>query len=148
MLADNRQRGFTLIEMIVVITIVAILLSVMLPAYQGQVISVRRSLAWAELLKVTMRQEQFFLNHGRYSESLIDLGLPESPYAIDSQGTATAALDRGRVYLVNLVTRQNGYALMAIPQRGQADDRLCGTLSMDSVGRRQSTGTGTLPECW
>lgn len=147
-MVNRRCCGFNLIEMVVVISILAILLSVMLPAYQDRVIGVRRSLAWAELLKVTMRQEQFLLNHGRYAQSLVDLGLPENPYAIDAQGTAMAAPDRDGVYLVSLVTMRSGYTLLATPQRGQADDRLCGTLSMDSSGRRQSTGTGALPECW
>lgn len=146
-LAINRYRGVTLIEIIVVVILIAVLLSTILPAYQGQVIDVRRELAWAELLKVTARQEQFFLNHGRYAETLTALGLPDSPYAIDSQGRALAAIAGGRIYLVSLVTRQGGYTLLAAPQQGQVEDRLCGTLSVDSQGRRRSAGPGSLQEC-
>jgi Tfp pilus assembly protein PilE len=134
--------------MIVVVALVAVLLSAMLPAYRGQVIGVHRSLAWAELLKVTARQEQFLLNHGWYAETLTDLGLPHSPYAIDAQGTAREALAGGRIYLVSLVTRRDGYTIMATPQQGQAEDQLCGTLSIDSAGRRRSAGAGSLHECW
>lgn len=144
---DNVQRGFTLIEMLLVATLVVVLLVVMLPAYQGQLISVRRSLAWAELLQVRAKQEQFFLNHGRYADELTDLGLPGSPYAIDSQGAPVEALAERRIYLVSLVTHQNRYTLMATPQREQAGDRFCGSLSIDSTGRKQSTGAGPLQQC-
>lgn len=144
---DDTQRGFTLIEMLVVASLVIVLLTVVLPAYQGQLISVRRSLAWAELLKVTARQEQFFLNHGRYADDLADLGLPGSPYAIDARGAAVEALADQRVYLVSLVTHQSRYTLLATPQRDQAGDHLCGALSIDSAGRRRSTGRGSLQEC-
>lgn len=147
-MAGNRQRGFTLIEMIIVVTLLLVLLGTVLPAYQGQVIGVRRSIAWAELLKLTSRQEQFFLDHGHYADDLTALGLPDSPYAIDAQGAAWEAPADGRVYLVSLVTRRDGYTVMATPQRDQARDRLCGALSMDSSGHRHSAGAGSLQQCW
>lgn len=147
-MTPSAQRGYTLIEMIIVVTLLLVLLGTVLPAYQGQVIGVRRSLAWAELLKLTSRQEQFLLDHGHYADDLTDLGLPDSPYAIDAQGEALEALAGGSVYLVNLVTRRDGYTVMAMPQRDQAEDRLCGELSMDSSGRRRSAGAGSLQQCW
>ena len=139
------QRGFTLIEVVVVLSIVGLLMLTVLPAYQAQLLGVRRSLARVELLKVATRQEQFFLNHRRYAGQLTDLGLPEHPYAINTHGDAVAALDDSRIYLVNLVTRPNGYTLIASPQLDQARDRLCGALSLDSAGLRQAVGGA---DCW
>ena len=144
-LTSRWRHGFTLIEIIVVLSIVGLLMLTVLPAYKAQMLGVRRSLARVELLKVAARQEQFLLNHRRYATQLTDLGLPEHPYAINTHGDAVAAIDESRIYLVSLVTRENGYTLTASPQLDQARDRSCGALSLDSAGLRQSLGGG---DCW
>jgi len=138
--------GFTLIEVIVVSAIVALLVTLVMPSYQARLLGVRRSLARVELLKLASRQEQFFLNHRRYAEQLTDLGRPEDVYAINSRGDAVTALDESRIYLVSLVTRRDGYTLIASPQRNQTRDDSCGALSLDSTGRRQALGSST--DCW
>jgi type IV pilus assembly protein PilE len=147
-LSKRRVRGYTLIELIVVIAIVALLLALVLPAYQEQLRSTRRSLGRAELLKVMTRQEQYFLDHRRYAEVLTDLKLPANPYAIDSQGDVVPSISSSRVYLISLVSRQNGYTLTATPQISQGADLVCGSLSLDSAGRKQSSGRGSVRDCW
>jgi type IV pilus assembly protein PilE len=144
----ERKKGFTLIEVVVVVCIVAILLALTLPSYQRQLRNTRRSVGGAELLQVMMRQEQYFLDHKRYTESLTDLGFPGSPYAIDAQGNAVSVLAEDRVYLIELVLYQDIYTLHAIPQLSQAADYLCGTLSLDSMGIKRVSGASATRECW
>ncbi len=143
-----RERGFTLIELMVVVSIVAVMLTLTLPAYQEQLRGTRRALGRAELLKVMTRQEQYFVDHKRYAESLTEMDLPENPYAINSQGNAVAVTAKSRIYLISLLVHRYGYTLTAVPQRSQSADHRCGTLSLDSTGRKQSTGTGSARECW
>ena len=66
---NNRQqaRGFTLVEILIVVTVVAILAFIALPSYQQHVIKTKRSLAKAELMEVLSRQEQFFVNNRQYA---------------------------------------------------------------------------------
>jgi len=144
----EKRKGFTLVELMVVVLIVAVLLTVALPSYQQQVRKTRRSLGKAELLEVMARQEQFFLNHRQYAGVLTDLGYPASPYAIDTDGNdgPTAATDR--IYLIDISTLPNSFTLYAIPQLSQSGDRLCGTLSLTSIGLRAATGNGSPAECW
>lgn len=144
----QRQQGFTLIELIVAVCIVALLLVLSLPAYQHQLRHTRRSLVAAELMGVRMRQEQYFLDHKQFAGALTDLGFPGNPYAIDSEGNAISAQDGGRIYTIELVAQPDAYTLNAIPQLGQAADRQCGTLSLDSSGVKKASGAGTARECW
>jgi len=143
-----RKKGFTLIELMVAVFIVALLLALTLPAYQRQLSTTRRSLGRAELLQVMLRQEQYFLDHKQYAGALTDLDYPTSPYAIDAAGNAVSVLADDRIYLIDLATRQDDYNLYAIPQLTQVADHLCGTLSLDSTGIKLATGEGAARDCW
>jgi type IV pilus assembly protein PilE len=145
---SGRGEGFTLVELVIVVFIVALLLSIGLPAYQKQLMTMRRSVAGAELREVRIRQEQYFLDYKNYPESLTELGYPASPYAIDSEGDAVAPMDGNRIYVINLTTHRLAYTLLAVPQFGQIDDKMCGTLSLKSSGIKLQTGTGTTEDCW
>ena len=65
--AKQSQAGFTLIELMIVIVIVAILLAVALPAYQNQVIRGHRAAAKAEMLEIATRQQQYLLSDRAYA---------------------------------------------------------------------------------
>jgi len=67
------QAGFTLIELMVVIAIVAILLAVALPAYQNQVIRGHRAAAKSEMLDIANRQQQFLLANRSYAATVGEL---------------------------------------------------------------------------
>jgi len=108
----------------------------------------RRSLGAAELLQVMMRQEQYFVDRKQYADTLTDLDLPGSPYAIDAQGNAGSALAEDRIYLIELSVSQGAYTLHAIPQLSQAADHLCGNLRLESMGIKYAAGGSATRECW
>ena len=144
----DREKGFTLVEMVVVVFIVALLLTLTLPGYQDQLRKARRSLGATALLEVVMRQEQFFVDHKRYAEDLSELEYPTTPFAIDQQGNAVTAVAANRIYLIDIAMQQNAYTLYAIPQLSQAQDYSCGTLSLDSRGIKLATGAESVQDCW
>ena len=143
-----RYKGFTLIELVIVVSIVSILLVLTLPSYQRQLINTRRSLGVAELLDVMIRQEQYFIDHKQYAETLSDLGFPASPYAIGPDGEAVSVQAERRVYLIDLTAGEYAYTLYAVPQLSQAEDRLCGMLKLNSMGIKSVTGDGPTHLCW
>ena len=143
----TQSRGFSLIELMIALLIVGVLLVVSLPSYQQHMIQTRRALARAELQKVAVRQEQFFLDHRRYAQSLRELGYPDDPSALDDQGN-TVASAQGGIYLIVLIPEENGYRVSAVSGEGYPDDTVCGQLSLDALGMHRFSGNGTAQQCW
>jgi type IV pilus assembly protein PilE len=63
----HSSAGFTLIELMTVVIIVAVLLAIGLPAYQQQVIRGHRSAAKAQMLEIANRQQQLLLSDRIYT---------------------------------------------------------------------------------
>jgi len=64
------RKGFTLIELIIVITIIGILAAVAIPAYIGQQKKAERSESYSNLESLRLLEEQFFAENGRYTINL------------------------------------------------------------------------------
>jgi type IV pilus assembly protein PilE len=71
----KRIRGFTLMEIMIVVVIVGILASIALPAYQDQVRRGNRSAAQRFMMDVANRQEQYLGNKRSYTTALDSSGL-------------------------------------------------------------------------
>ena len=142
------NSGFTLIEVMIVVAIVAIILTVALPAYFDQIRKTKRSLAKSELMSIMARQEQFFVNNKRYATSMTDLGYAANPFAIDADGTEVLVTAGSRIYTVQFAAgaTTTAFTLQAVPQLDQAKDVLCGTLAVTSLGAKSATGSGA--GCW
>lgn len=69
-----KQRGFTLIELMVVVTIVAVLMLVALPAFKNQMLKGHRAAAQAEMMEIANKQQQYLLANRSYTATLSDLG--------------------------------------------------------------------------
>lgn len=137
--SSQKKRGFTLIEMAIVVAIIAILAAIALPQYQQQVRKSRRTAAKTTLLDVASREEKYYATQNKYID-LVTIGYTASPIQVPS---ATQTF-----YNVTLTlgTPTNGYTVTATPQGDQTKD-LCGTYTLTNLGV-QSNQNNTDNNCW
>ena len=69
----RRNKGFTLIEMLIVIVIIGLLLSLVAPNLMGGADKAKRQVASAQLKNIETALETFYLDVGQYPESLSEL---------------------------------------------------------------------------
>ena len=144
----NAQRGFSLIELMIVVAIVAIISAIAYPSYQRYVIKTKRSVAQNALLQVADRQQQFFMDNKRFAADITNLGFPANPYVVDDNGTSTVASDGDAVYSLSLsnVTATT-WTATAAPLNGQLSrDTYCGSLTITQTGAKGKSGASD--ECW
>ena len=131
-LRDN--RGFTLVELLIVVTIVGILAAVAYPAYTSYVERGKRADARSALLEAAQFMERHYSAQNAYTGVVLPERLqraPAPPASINYNITATTAV--------------NAYTLTAVPVT--ADE--CGSLVITHTGAKTRTGTGSShSECW
>lgn len=139
-----KQKGFNLIELMIVVAIVGILASIGYPLYKDQVDSTRRTDGKTKLLEVLKAQERFYSANNAYVTTLTSIGYPVATVPSDEGFYGiTAAQCAGPIALTQCID------LSAAPTAGgpqTSDD--CGTLSIDSRGNKRKTGTLPLAKCW
>jgi len=118
------QRGFTLIELMITVAIVAILAAIAYPSYTQYVIRGHRAAAQAEMMDIANRQQQFFLANRSYAGDLAALsyGLPKE--VGDRYGAAIAA---------NNAATPPTFTITFTPKGAQDSDP---TLTLDSTGAK------------
>ena len=73
------HAGFSLIELMIVVVIVAILAAIAIPSYENQIRKGRRAAAQNYLLDIANRQQQFLLDARRYATSVGELNVTAPP---------------------------------------------------------------------
>jgi type IV pilus assembly protein PilE len=139
---SSRQRmGFTLIEIMVVLVIVAILAAIALPSYNRQVQKSRRTDAQNVLMRIAAAQERNYTLFNRYAATLT--GAPPA-----GLGLADASSEHD-YYTVTLVVGAGNqtFTLTAAPQDAQVDDT-CGSLTLGNSDAKGFSGNEDNGVCW
>lgn len=143
----HRQRGVTLLELMIVVVIIAIVASVAFPSYTQYLINAKRTAAKAIILQVADRQEQFFADNKQYATTMTALGFTANPFAIDENGSVVAVTSGDRIYSVSLTnTGATTFTVQATPQEGMTRDTDCGNMTMTHTGIKGNSGSST--DCW
>lgn len=143
-----KQLGFSLIELMIVTVIIAILAAIAYPAYTSHIVETRRTDAQKSLLDLYARMERYYAETNTYATATLNTGA-----ATDiGTGGSTAGVETSADGFYELaIQAQNAtsFTLTATPQGSQAtEDTLCGTLSLNSLGVKGQSGSGTTDECW
>ena len=145
-----RQRGVTLIEILIVMVILALIASFAYPSYMNYVVDTKRTAATSVLLQVADRQQQFFMDNKRFANDLTNLGFANDPLVIADDGrTAVDAANSASTYSVSLANvTPTGYTVTAAPLNSQATrDTECGSLTLNQALLKGSSGGGG-SDCW
>jgi len=142
------QSGFTLIELMIVVVVVAILAAIAFPQYRDYVVRSNRAVAKSLLVQVADRQEQFFTDRKTYATDMTNLGYPAATTKFVARGGDPAAADPGdALYSIALSgATATGYTLTATPVNAQAEDTKCTAMAINQAGQRTSEPAGS--ECW
>ena len=141
--------GFTLVELLVVITIGAILLSIAVPTYQAQVRKSRRTEAKTALLDLASREERYMSTNNAYSNTAANLGYSALPTAVGS-GYYRLSIPAP---VASTATAPASFTATAtvVSGRGQEKDTSCYSFAVDSKGRQtslNSVGADSSGICW
>ncbi len=131
----QQQRGFTLIELMIVVSVIAIIVAIGYPAYRDQVQRAHRTDGAIALNRATMLLESCRADLATFT------GCESRVPAQSSEGYYTVA--------VNVSGTGTSYSLTATATGNQADDTRCTTLTLNSQGTEGHTGTAANADtCW
>lgn len=134
----GQSRGFSLIELLIVIAIVGILSAIAIPAYTHYITGTRRAAAEACLANFASYMERYHATNMDYSLA-----------ALPTLGCASAQ-NTGDHYGYSLADDSaTAYTLQAKPTGVQATrDAQCGNLSITQSGQRGASGSAGVAGCW
>jgi type IV pilus assembly protein PilE len=127
--APRSSRGFTLIELMIAVAILAILAAIAFPAYQSQMRKANRAAAQGVMMDAANKQQLYLSSRREYASTLADLGVT-TPTDVARWYTITVAAD-------NAATPPT-FTVTGTPKDAQVAD---GVLTLDSIGTRKRDGS-------
>jgi type IV pilus assembly protein PilA len=119
MQAQKRRRGFSLIELLIVISIILIIAAIAVPKMNRQLMLAREQAAIRQINTIHQAETQYYSQYGRYAQALTELGPPASgaagPPAAD---LIPKVLSDGKNsgYLFTVTGSPTGYSVNANPE--------------------------------
>ena len=114
------RRGFSLIELLIVIAIILIIAAIAVPKMNQQMMAAREMAALRQITTIHQAETQYYSQYGKYAKTLLELGPPASgaagPNAADliPQNLAEGK-NSGFIYTIQAAA-DGGYAVLAVPE--------------------------------
>lgn len=127
----HQNKGFTLIELMIVVAIIAVLAAIAYPSYTQYKIRTNRADVQSEMMNIAQRLQSYYVINHNYTSATLDNGTTSKDYPISNP-----------VYSITLISNDQTYTLTAEPKSGtvQAGN---GNVILDSQGRKCWTKTTT-----
>lgn len=134
---STQQHGFSLLELMITLSIIGIMMSMAIPVYSHYLVAARRAEAKTVLSKLALAMEKYHVENNTYQNAtLVNLRfidvIADNNYQLAIQSAA-----------------KHDYVLVAKPLNKQAKhDTACGVLTLNSVDEKGISGTGKMTDCW
>lgn len=141
----HRKKGFTLLELMIVVAVVAILSAIAYPAYQKYVLRSKRGEAKAALVELAQYMERNYTESNAYNKlgSGAAFTAASLPYSqVPKSGTVN--------YNITFDTlTASAFTLKATPTGGQTADE-CGSLTVNQLGQNgvDNSNSASADNCW
>ena len=143
---QTNTLGFTLMELMIAVSIVAILAAIALPSYQDQVRQARRADGQVALMEIALAQEKFRTHCTHYASTLTGTRHCDTAQAASSALGLSATSPEGYYSLSVSESSTTSFTARAAPIGNQAldDSRgvICAPLTIDQDGQREPRA------CW
>jgi type IV pilus assembly protein PilE len=126
----KRARGFTLVEVMVVVAVIAILASIALPSYNSYLRKARRADAQAALTDIASRQQQYLMDARAYAPDLATLNY-----------TLQDSVTKWYTVAIAVAGPPPSFTVTAAPIAG-SDQTKDGSLELTSTGAKKRTLSG------
>jgi type IV pilus assembly protein PilE len=136
----NRQQGFNLIELMIVIAALGVLVAIAYPSYSEHIRKSHRAEGMGELLELADRLERFYSDRGTYVGA--SLG--------NAATNVYPATSENGYYTLSIASQTaTAFSVSAAPtSKGNQNKDKCGTFSLTSQGVKSVSNASYQDECW
>lgn len=139
MLKLSTKKGFSLLELMVVVAIVGILAFIAYPGYKNSVLKSHRADATSTLMDAMQREERYYSENNTYVTDLTQIGYASSSNVATTNG----------YYKISAQADPNGITvgvILTATAVGNQTNDVCGNFTLNANGAKTVSGTNT--DCW
>jgi type IV pilus assembly protein PilE len=134
---STRNKGFTLIELMIVVAVIGILAAIAYPSYTEQVNKGRRASAKAVLLDAQAYMERIYSENYSYAADTSGTLINSGTYFQSNFSVAPKPGEGNAAYTITLASTTNTYTVTATPiATGPMNNDKCGSFTANRTGRK------------